>query len=231
MSRALAGLALSLVLIGGADAEPAPPEQAVEQNNQGARLVKEGKLEDATAALRRALEQDPTYVTARMNLAYAYELRGRTDDAIAEYEKVLAAQAGHVVARNNLGVLYDRTGSHDRAIEQFAEILRRDPANGAATKNLATAKRNQSIVVERAQQFAAAQRDVDARPRDPRAAYQMARLHALYDDTDQALTWLGRALELGLPETQFPSTDPAFARVRVDPRFERLVRGSPATGS
>jgi tetratricopeptide (TPR) repeat protein len=219
----LLALALCALLIGVAHAQEAPSDEAVERNNRGAALLKEGKLEEAIAELRQAVELAPAYVVAHSNLAYAYERHERSDEAIAEYRKVLELEPGNSLARNNLGALYAKIGRYNDAIREFEELLRRDPGNATAKSHLDAARRNTAVVQERQDQIGQTMRVVDARPNDPRAAYDAARIFAQQGNNDQALAWLTKALDLGFAPMDFVSVDPALTGLRKDPRFSTLL--------
>jgi len=64
---------------------------------------------------------------------------------------------------------------------------------------------------------------VDARPNDPRAAYDAARIFAQQGNNDQALAWLAKALDLGFAPMDYVSVDPALTGLRKDPRFSTLL--------
>jgi tetratricopeptide (TPR) repeat protein len=219
----LLALALCALLIGVAHAQDAPPAAAVERNNRGAALLEQGTLEEAIAELRQAVEMAPAYVVAHANLAYAYERQGRSDEAVAAYRTVLELEPDNSVARNNLGALYSKHGRYDDAIREFEEVLRRDPANATATGNLDNARRNKGVVHERQEQIGRTLTVVDARPSDPRAAYDAARIFAQQGNNDQALAWLTKALDLGFDQLDFVSVDPALTGLRKDSRFSTLL--------
>jgi len=219
----LLALALCALLIGVARGQDGTSDAAVERNNRGAALLTQGKLEEAIAELRQAVEIAPAYVVAHSNLAYAYERHERSDEAIAEYRKVLELEPGNSLARNNLGALYAKIGRYDDAIREFEELLRRDPTNATAKRNLDNARHNTAIVQERQDQIGQTMRVIDARPNDPRAAYDAARIYAQQGNNDQALAWLAKALDLGFAPTDFVSVDPALTGLRKDPRFSTLL--------
>jgi tetratricopeptide (TPR) repeat protein len=219
----LLALALCALLIGVAHAQKAPSDAAVERNNRGAALLQEGNLEDAIAELREAVETAPAYVVGHANLAYAYERQGRSDEAIAAYQKVVELEPDNSVARNNLGALYSKNARYDDAIREFEELLRRDPTNTTATGNLDNARRNKGVVHERQEQIGRTLTVVDARPNDPRAAYDAARIFAQQGNNEQALAWLTKALDLGFAQLDFVSVDPALLGLRKDPRLTKLL--------
>lgn len=223
MRSSLLAWALCALLVGVAHAQDAPSDEAVERNNHGAALLKQGKLEDAVAEFRQAVEMAPAYAVAHTNLAYAYDRQGRIDEAIATYRKVLELEPGNALARNNLGTLYSKNGLYGEAIREFEELLQRDPANATARGNLEAARRNSALAQERQDQTARAVKGAEARPKDPRAAYDVARVYAQQGDNDNALAWLGTALELGYDRMDFVSVDPSFASLRKDPRFAKLL--------
>jgi len=219
----LLALALCALLIGVARGQDGTSDAAVERNNRGAALLTQGKLEEAIAELRQAVEIAPAYVVAHANLAYAYERHERSDEAIAEYRKVLELEPGNSLARNNLGALYAKIGRYDDAIREFEELLRRDPTNATAKRNLDNARHNTGVVQERQEQIGRTLQVVDARPNDPRAAYDAARIFAQQGNNDQALAWLAKALDLGFAPMDYVSVDPALTGLRKDPRFSTLL--------
>jgi len=223
-------LALCVLTLGPLDLQ-AGSDEAVQRNNLGASLLQQGKLEEAIAEFRKAVELDPKYTAAHLHLGYAYDRKGRIEDAMAKYRTVIELEPGNLIAHTNLGVLYDRKGLYDEAIGEFEHALRIDPANATARTNLENAKRSKGIVHEREERFAQAKREVEADPKNPRAAYNLGRLYASYDKKDQALQWLAKALKLGFDDFKFMKDDPALAGLRNDPDFTRLVEeavaGSP----
>ncbi|MBW8058456.1 MAG: tetratricopeptide repeat protein [candidate division NC10 bacterium] len=222
---------LSLIFIAlwvsmlGVPAVHAASDEAVQRNNLGASLLQQGKMEEAIAEFRKAVTLDPKYTGAQLNLAYAYDRQGRIAEALAQYQTVIALEPENLFAQNNLGVLYDKQGRYDEAIAAFEQVLQIDPSNATALRNLENAKRNNGIVQEQEERFAQAQKEVEARPDDPRAAYNLGRLHASFDEKDQALEWIAKALELGFDDFKFLKDDPALASLRDDPRFTGLLEG------
>ncbi len=211
----------SSFILGTADVQ-AKSDEAIRRNNYGAELLKQGKLAEAIAEFQRAVELDPSYVAAQRNLGYAYDRQGQVEQAVAAYRKAIELEPGDAVTRNNLGVLYDKKGMYGEAVGEFEKALQVDPANSAILKNLENARNNKSIIQERSERIAKAKKEVEARPKDPRAAYQLAQVYASFDDRDQAFEWLANALALGFDDLGFVNTDPVLAGLRKDPRFAKL---------
>jgi len=221
----MAAWALCGLLAAVVHAEQSPPAEAIDRNTRGVELLKQGKLTESVVEFKAALQLSGDYVTARGNLAFAYEKLGQLDDAMAAYQKVLDAEPSNMAVRNNLAVLYSRSGRHDDAIRELETLLQRDPGDETARRNLETAKRNRGIVEERDGQSSRALKEAQARPGDPRAAYDVARVYAQQGDAEKALVWLAKALDLGYDQTEFIKVDPAFTALRKDPRFGKLLEG------
>lgn len=221
--RSAAVFTICLLLVG--TAALAANNEAIKRNNFGAELVKQGRLDEAVTEFRSAIQSDPQYAAARANLAYTYDRLGRVDDAIAAYKDAVAVDSKNAVAFNNLGVLYVKKDAYEDAIQAFEQGLKADPSSALLQQNLASAKKNKDILKEREVRIAEARKKVDASPKDPRAAYDVARVYASFDMQDQAFEWLEKSLQLGLDDTKFVREDPVLLGMRRDPRFARLMEG------
>jgi Flp pilus assembly protein TadD len=226
--------AISGLMVAVAHAQSSPPPDAIARNSRGVALVKEGKAGEAVEEFRAAVQIFPKYATAQGNLAHAYQQAGRLDDAMAAYQKLLDLEPTNATARNNLATLYSRSGRHEEAIREFEALIEREPGNESARRNLENAKRNKGILDERDQQSTRALKAAAARPNDPRAAYDVARVFAQQGENDKALTWLLKALDLGYDQTDYVKVDPTFTGLRKDPRFIKILEerlGTPPRAS
>ncbi len=216
-------VAAGLILLGSVVAQAASND-AIKRNNFGTELAKQGRLDEAITEFRTALQADPRYAMAQLNLAYAYDRAKRVDEAIAAYRKAIDLDPKVAAAYNNLGVLYTNKGDSDQAIQILDQGLKLEPSNAALLKNLETAKANQKGVQDREARIAEAKKQVEARPQDPQAAHQMARVYASVYMRDEAFEWLDKAVALGYKDMRFLREDPALTDLRDDPRFARLVQ-------
>ncbi|HKQ64761.1 MAG TPA: hypothetical protein VJZ73_07125, partial [Methylomirabilota bacterium] len=92
-----------------------------------------------------------------------------------------------------------------------------------AKANLESVLKNKAITKERTDQTATAVQGAEAKPQDPQAAYNAARVYARLGDTEQALTWLTKALDLGYDKIDYLSLDPSLVNLKKDPRFLKLL--------
>jgi tetratricopeptide (TPR) repeat protein len=203
----------------------AASEQAVARNSAGVTLLEQGKLTPAIAEFQKALAADLGYFPARLNLAFAYEKAGRVEDAISAYREAIDAQPGNFFAHNNLGVLYDKKGQHEAAVAELEKALAIEPGNSLASKNLDNSKKNLAAIKQRDSLIDKAEKEAQAKPNDPRAAYKVARLYANYNNKELALQWLGKAVKQGYKNLDDFKADPAFQSLREDREFGLLLQG------
>ena len=72
------------------------PDSAEAHNNLGGALKDQGKLDEAVACCRRALELKPDYTDAYINLGIALKDQGKLDEAVACYRQVTRLEPGGV---------------------------------------------------------------------------------------------------------------------------------------
>ncbi|HEY6341233.1 MAG TPA: tetratricopeptide repeat protein [Bryobacteraceae bacterium] len=72
-------------------------------NNYGAALLRQGKIDAAAVALRKAIELKPDYAEAHTWLGELLESQHRTAEALSEYQRALAADPSYRKARIQLG--------------------------------------------------------------------------------------------------------------------------------
>ena len=107
------------------------PLSVMAHNTEGQLLEERGRLDDALAEYRRALEIDPENEGALNNVGNALFKLERYDDAIHHYEAIFARgeHPTEVGARmhNNLGAAYLKTRRYDDAVTEFRRALAIDP--------------------------------------------------------------------------------------------------------
>jgi Flp pilus assembly protein TadD len=220
---ALVALTLCALLPGAARGQDKVADAAAQQNARGAALIKEGKFAEAAAELEKAAEAAPKSAVIQSNLAYAYDRQGRVEEAVAAYRKALELDPANTTVRNNLGNLYSKQGKYDDAAKELENVVQRDPGNATAKANLETALKSKAISQDRNGLATAALQTAEAKPADPQAAYNAARVYARLGDADQALVWLNKALDLGYDQFDFLSVDPSLVSLKKDPRFLKLL--------
>ncbi len=103
------------------------PDSARAHDCLGLALVLRGRLDDAMAEYRRALELDPAYAPTLNVMAGIQMRRGQIDAAMANYETAIRYQPAYEPAHTNLGNLLLTRGRTSEAIAQFRQALKAKP--------------------------------------------------------------------------------------------------------
>jgi len=98
-------------------------------NCYGVFLAKHGRLKEAHAAFREALQLDPTEVLAYVNLGNLYDQEGEKADAEKAYQKALSLEPADPWAHYNLGLLFSEQGKLTEAEHEFKKAHDLDPAD------------------------------------------------------------------------------------------------------
>ncbi|HEX9944513.1 MAG TPA: tetratricopeptide repeat protein [Thermoanaerobaculia bacterium] len=115
--------------------ESAEPD-AADWYERGWELEEEDSPEDAMAAYRHALELDPGFADAHLNLGRLLHERGETVGAERHYRAALAARPDDPIAAYNLGVALQDLGRPRDAAEAYETALAHDPKLADAHYNL-----------------------------------------------------------------------------------------------
>jgi tetratricopeptide (TPR) repeat protein len=91
--------------------------------DHGVLLMKEGKLADAEAAFRKALEINPRYADAHNNLGFLLERQGKIAEAVEQYRAAAEEEPDFRRAHFNLGRILVAEGKYQEGIEQLRQTL------------------------------------------------------------------------------------------------------------
>ncbi len=102
-------------------------------------LVDLSRREEAVAVYEKALELDPEYVEALVNLGAIKNELGATDEAIELLKRAIEVNPEDAKAYVNLGDAYYSRGNYYEAMQSFREALRVDPGSYEAHHRIAVA--------------------------------------------------------------------------------------------
>jgi len=131
-----------------------PEENGINQNdgdslyNLGIKLSEQGRVEEAIACYRRAVEINPNDVDAHYNLGVALTGMEKLEEAVDCYRKVLTLNPSDAQAYNNLGISLKSLGKLEEAIFCYNKALEINPRHIQAHNNLGTAFHTQGKVDE-----------------------------------------------------------------------------------
>jgi tetratricopeptide (TPR) repeat protein len=169
------------------------PKSPVAWSNLGVRLGSLGKLDQASATYRRAIEIDPNYSMAYFNLGTVLERQGRPDEAIAEYRMAIALDPKLAMAHNNLGIALRDQRKQDEAIAEYRMAIAHDPKLAVAHSNLGSALRDQRKLDEAIAEYRKA---LALDPRDAMVHGALGEVLREQGKLDEAITECLKAVEL-----------------------------------
>jgi tetratricopeptide (TPR) repeat protein len=111
-------------------AAKAYPQQASVHNNLGLCYAQQNRLDEAAAAMSRAIQLEPKNPLYRNNIATVLVDRGNPREAFVHLREVHGDAAAHY----NTGYLLTKKGQTQAAIQQFTLALRTDPSMVAAQR-------------------------------------------------------------------------------------------------
>jgi tetratricopeptide (TPR) repeat protein len=154
-------------------------------------LVDGGRMDDAVAHYRKAIEIRPTYAAAHFNLGVALAGLGRPDEAVEQYRETIAIKPDDAKAQNNLGNAFLAWGQLDRAMAHCREALKIDPDFAEAHYNLGNALFAGGRLDEAMAQYRSA---LASRPDFAEASYNLGLALVRRGRLDQAIAQYRQAL-------------------------------------
>jgi len=128
----------------------------VAYGNLGSDLADQGKLAEAIAEYRAAVQIRPDDAELRDNLGIALAKQGRIEEAVAEYTAALRIDPNCAEAHNSMGLALAAQGRLAEAIAEYQAASRIDPDLAEPHSNLGTAFAQQGNVDEAAAEYAQA---------------------------------------------------------------------------
>jgi len=105
-------------------------------NNEGNRLLEEGKAREAAEAYRKAVQLDPNSAQWQYNLSLALAKLGDKEGQKLALERSLQVDPNVAATHNDLGLLYLSDGKMSVAEREFRAALEIDPKFAEAQNNL-----------------------------------------------------------------------------------------------
>jgi tetratricopeptide (TPR) repeat protein len=93
-----------------------------------------GQLDNAITHLRRAVQQEPANIDARLELGRALYEKGDVAAAISETQRILEANPKHVDALYNMGAIYANLGDATKARSYWTAAVATAPNTDSGSK-------------------------------------------------------------------------------------------------
>ena len=113
---------------------------AKSENDHALHLLDQGKLDEAEAHLKKAMEADVMYGPAHNNLGLVYYHQGKLYPAAWEFQNAIKLMPYQPEPRNNLGLVFEKAGKITSAAEAYEKARQLEPDNPEYLANLARAK-------------------------------------------------------------------------------------------
>jgi len=193
------------------------PNQMLALQNRGSVFMHIGLLDAALRDFSRVLKIDPNndYVLYRVPRIHLYG--GRYEEAITEYRRRFPRHF-------ELPIALEHAGRGDEALDLAVRLVQEEPQNGDAWSTLALVAARHGLR-ERALEATRRTRELgEGSSHFHHAMYNMAVAYAQLGEPDEALHWLSRTADEGLPCTPLFERDPFLDPLRKLPRFEIFLR-------
>ena len=180
-----------------------------------------GRLDEATAEIKRAQQLDPLSPIISANAGNLYVLKGYLNPAIEEFKKVIELDPNFPIAHDFLGCAYLRQGHEQEAL---AELQKGVEASGRASQELGFLGYGYGALGKRAEAMVVLKELEGRYARKESPAMHLAAVYAGLGEKDQAFAWLERDFQARTGLLIFITTLPEYDNLRDDPRYTDLLR-------
>ena len=202
------------------------PDSFVGYSNLGATYVELARYTEAIMVLERSIAIRPI-AYAYTNLGNAYFFLRRYEEADRAYEQAVKLSERDSFLWWNLGDGYYWTpgkrgqsvAAYQQAISIAREELRVNPKDSHAYGVLAICH---AMLGEKKPALDALRRGLQLSPGNPFLLFQAALVYNQFDQPDEAIDWLSKALVAGYSQSRARDL-PNFDHLRAKPRFQELL--------
>jgi len=195
------------------------PDYAFAHMWYGLCLCCAGRLEEALAHGRRALQLDHLSPIVNMCYAFVIWIARDWDRCIAQCRRALDVNPDFLALRWMLANALQSKGSHEEAIRERQRVV---DASGS-TLFLAELGNSYAAAGKRSEALRTLDQLHELRKTKYVMAHSIALIHAGLREQDEVFRWLHTALEERSPSLAYVNVDPRLEYLRPDPRFQNLL--------
>jgi TolB-like protein/DNA-binding winged helix-turn-helix (wHTH) protein/Flp pilus assembly protein TadD len=181
-------------------------------------LADDGRFDEALTVADRALAQDPTSVLATRDKALILFLAGRYEDCVAMCRRTLELDPYTPQVHGILGRAYEELGRPSEAVEAYITPLTFSESNREIVAGLRAAAARGGIKGFWEQRLQYLLKEPEVR------VYSVATAYVRLGDHDRALAWLEKLYAERGAWIRGLKVQPQWDPLRVDPRFQDLLR-------
>jgi len=196
------------------------PQYAPAHNWYSQYLMAKERIEESFNESRIALNFEPFDVGTNLHLGWHYLHARNYDAAIEQLKKVIELEPKFFLAHLILGIAYEQNGNFSKALDEFKEasLLEDSPIVLGFLGYTYAALGNRTKALEILDELQERSRHSYV------PAYSMALIHSRLGEQDEAFEHLYKASMEKNQWLSWLNVAPEFDSLRLDPRFETLVR-------
>ena len=197
------------------------PHYAVAHDHSGEIYLHIGEMDRAILAFHTELRINPEVIYPYFYLVWIHSLLGDFSIARAVLEQARKKHSGNPILNVLHGTFASYSGELQDAETALMECIRSNPNHSFATARLAVVyakmlKWEKALVLSEL-----ATEKID--PLDHHAAFDRGVVLGLHGDSENAISWLEKSIQLGWRCSYHFQNDPNLDSVRNHPRFESLL--------
>lgn len=163
--------------------------------SSGCNSFRDGKFDSAEESFRKAVNDEPKYVTAWVTLGQLLAARQKLDDAKAACSSAQSADSMFVPAHLCLADIAARSGHWDDALKLSSRALEIDPSNNPVSYDYNAAAQLNLHRVQDAEKSALKAIEIDRNHSDPRVHFLLAQIYEAEGDHDKEAAQLREYLK------------------------------------
>jgi DNA-binding winged helix-turn-helix (wHTH) protein/TolB-like protein/Flp pilus assembly protein TadD len=184
-------------------------------------LIAMGRMDEARAAMRRALELDPLLLVTNVNLGRIDYYEGRYDQAIKQYQRALELDKDFMRTHLRLGLAYVQQGRYQEAVAEYNRALE---IAGDTPQIRAHIAHVMAVSGKRSEALAALAALQERAKRQYVPPYDIALIYVGLGEKNKAFVWLEKAYNDHSTEMIYFKVEPMLAPLRSDSRYQDLLR-------
>jgi len=184
-------------------------------------LAPMGRMSEAIAENKKALELDPLSLLINDIMAMTYMNAGDYESSYRQFQHTIAMDPNSVIDHAGLSFLLKITGRYEEGIE---ENEKKELLFGSSAEDVATRATMFRQALKKGGEKGMWQKELELKKPWDESPDGIATLYALTGDKDQAFEWLDKAYaerDMGIIGLK---VGPAFKNLHGDPRFAALLR-------
>jgi Flp pilus assembly protein TadD len=198
------------------------PNNDVAHNNLGAAFYQSGKTERALYHFIEALRIQPGYQAAHDNLDACMVSMGYGENLVTKTRQLIGLKPGIPALHYHLGALLEDQADLPNAEASYAQALQMRPEYVQALNALC---RVLMIQKKYAQALPMLLQRAAIKPVNAAVYYEIARIYAYSNETQEAMHWLTKSVEKGFNNQAFMDRDTMLDNLREIPSYQHLKQG------